>query len=73
VLPDETNGYHLIDQPKFNITSLLFIFFFVTNHFVLKATEDRYKNKGAYIVLKPPCFDDPEFHSFEAITPRPAV
>nr|XP_034887285.1 serine/threonine-protein phosphatase 7-like [Populus alba] len=35
--------------------------------------EDRYKNKGAYIVLKPPCFDDPEFHSFEAITPRPAV
>ncbi|KAG6794167.1 hypothetical protein POTOM_003402 [Populus tomentosa] len=38
-----------------------------------QATEDRYKNKGAYIVLKPPCFDDPEFHSFEAITPRPAV
>ncbi|XP_011038099.1 PREDICTED: serine/threonine-protein phosphatase 7-like isoform X2 [Populus euphratica] len=38
-----------------------------------QATEERYKNKGAYIVLKPPCFDDPEFLSFEAITPRPAV
>ncbi|KAJ6313891.1 hypothetical protein OIU78_017527 [Salix suchowensis] len=37
-----------------------------------QATEDRYKNKGAYIVLKSP-FDDPEFHSFEAITPIPAV
>ncbi|KAF9673037.1 hypothetical protein SADUNF_Sadunf11G0107300 [Salix dunnii] len=38
-----------------------------------QATEERLKNKGAYIVLKPPCFDVPEFHTFEAITPRPAV
>ncbi|XP_012087578.1 serine/threonine-protein phosphatase 7 [Jatropha curcas] len=38
-----------------------------------QATEERYKNKGAYIVLKPPGFDDPQFHSFEAITPRPEV
>ncbi|CAN1854708.1 Serine/threonine-protein phosphatase 7 [Linum perenne] len=38
-----------------------------------QATEERYKNKGAYIVLKPPNFDDPEFHSFEAVTPRPQV
>ncbi|KAJ9172526.1 hypothetical protein P3X46_015756 [Hevea brasiliensis] len=38
-----------------------------------QATEERYKNKGAYIVLKPPDFDDTEFHSFEAITPRPEV
>ncbi|XP_076929999.1 serine/threonine-protein phosphatase 7-like [Bidens hawaiensis] len=36
-----------------------------------QATKDRYKNKGAYIVLKSPNFDTPEFHSFEAITPRP--
>ncbi|KAJ4829956.1 Serine/threonine-protein phosphatase 7 [Turnera subulata] len=36
-----------------------------------QATEERYKNKGAYIVLKPPDFDNPEFHSFEAVTPRP--
>ncbi|CAK7357571.1 unnamed protein product [Dovyalis caffra] len=38
-----------------------------------QATEDRHKNKGAYIVLKPPRFDVPEFHSFEAVTPRPVV
>uniref|UniRef100_A0A2P2JV86 Serine/threonine-protein phosphatase n=1 Tax=Rhizophora mucronata TaxID=61149 RepID=A0A2P2JV86_RHIMU len=38
-----------------------------------QATEERYKNKGAYIVLKPPGFDEPEFHSFEAIVPRPEV
>ncbi|RXH96440.1 hypothetical protein DVH24_008944 [Malus domestica] len=36
-----------------------------------QATEDRYRNKGAYIVLEPPNFDDPVIHSFEAITPRP--
>ncbi|KAF6176803.1 hypothetical protein GIB67_043090 [Kingdonia uniflora] len=38
-----------------------------------QATEERYNNKGAYIVLKPPKFDIPVFHSFEAITPRPKV
>ncbi|KAA8532103.1 hypothetical protein F0562_006755 [Nyssa sinensis] len=38
-----------------------------------QATEERYKNKGAYIVLEPPNFDAPVFHSFEAITPRPKV
>ncbi|KAH7846235.1 hypothetical protein Vadar_011580 [Vaccinium darrowii] len=37
----------------------------------LQATEERYKNKGAYIVLVPPHFDSPVFHSFEAVTPRP--
>ncbi|XP_076916450.1 serine/threonine-protein phosphatase 7-like [Bidens hawaiensis] len=36
-----------------------------------QATKERYKNKGAYIVLKSPNFDTPDFHSFEAITPRP--
>ncbi|XP_057491642.1 serine/threonine-protein phosphatase 7-like [Actinidia eriantha] len=36
-----------------------------------QATEERYKNKGSYIVLQPPHFDSPVFHSFEAITPRP--
>lgn len=39
----------------------------------MQATEERYNNKGAYVVLKPPGFDNPEFHSFEAITPRPKV
>lgn len=38
-----------------------------------QATEERYKNKGAYIVLEPPNFDAPIFHSFEAVTPRPKV
>ncbi|CAN6578069.1 unnamed protein product [Malus baccata var. baccata] len=36
-----------------------------------KATEDRYRNKGAYIVLEPPTFNNPVVRSFEAITPRP--
>lgn len=36
-----------------------------------QATEERYKNKGAYIVLEAPNFDTPVFHSFEAVTPRP--
>lgn len=38
-----------------------------------QATEERYKNKGAYIVLESPNFDAPVFHSFEAIMPRPKV
>ncbi|XP_010270576.1 PREDICTED: serine/threonine-protein phosphatase 7 [Nelumbo nucifera] len=36
-----------------------------------QATEERYNNKGAYIVLEPPYFDDPVFHSFVAVLPRP--
>lgn len=39
----------------------------------MQASEERYNNKGAYIVLAPPDFDDPVFHSFEAVTPRPKV
>ncbi|XP_044470447.1 serine/threonine-protein phosphatase 7 isoform X1 [Mangifera indica] len=38
-----------------------------------QATEERYRNKAAYIVLGPPNFDDPDFHIFEAVTPRPEV
>ena len=41
--------------------------------YAMQATEERYKNKGAYIVLEPPNFDNPNFYSFEAITPRPQV
>ncbi|KAG9135749.1 hypothetical protein Leryth_002469 [Lithospermum erythrorhizon] len=36
-----------------------------------QATDDRYRNKGAYITLEPPDYDSPIFHSFEAVTPRP--
>lgn len=40
---------------------------------ISQATEERYRNKGAYIILEPPYFDTPVFHSFEAVTPRPKV
>ncbi|WJX88270.1 Serine/threonine-protein phosphatase 7 [Trifolium repens] len=36
-----------------------------------QATEERYNNKGAYVVLEPPNFDNPIFHGFSAVTPRP--
>lgn len=38
-----------------------------------QASEDRYYNKGAYIVLEPPDFSDPHFFQFEAVKPRPKV
>ncbi|MCD7458459.1 Serine/threonine-protein phosphatase 7 [Datura stramonium] len=38
-----------------------------------QATEDRYRNKGAYIILGPPNFDIPIYRSFDAVTPRPKV
>ena len=49
------------------------------NHWTIKslsmmqATKERYNNRGAYIVLEPPDFATPVFHSFDAITPRPKV
>ncbi|WVZ92221.1 hypothetical protein U9M48_038304 [Paspalum notatum var. saurae] len=39
----------------------------------LKASEERYNNCGAYIVLNPPDYATPVFHSFEAVKPRPAA
>ncbi|KAH9613188.1 hypothetical protein KSS87_018938 [Heliosperma pusillum] len=36
-----------------------------------QATKERYRNKAAYLVLEPPNFDTPVFHSFEAVLPRP--
>uniref|UniRef100_A0A0E0IEE4 Serine/threonine-protein phosphatase n=1 Tax=Oryza nivara TaxID=4536 RepID=A0A0E0IEE4_ORYNI len=38
-----------------------------------QASEDRYNNCGAYIVLNPPDFSTPVFHSFEAVKPRPKL
>ncbi|KAG2408896.1 Serine/threonine-protein phosphatase [Vigna angularis] len=38
-----------------------------------QATEKRYNNKGSYVVLEPPNFDNPIFHGFSAVTPRPKV
>ncbi|KAF3444332.1 hypothetical protein FNV43_RR14022 [Rhamnella rubrinervis] len=37
-----------------------------------QTTEHRFKNKGAFAVLKLPNFDNPDFHSFEAVS-RPKV
>lgn len=38
-----------------------------------QASEDRYNNKGAYIVLEAPDFSVPHFFEFEAVLPRPKV
>lgn len=40
---------------------------------VRQASDDRYNNKGAYIVLKAPDFSVPHFFEFEAVHPRPKV
>ncbi|KAH7566134.1 hypothetical protein ACOSP7_022438 [Xanthoceras sorbifolium] len=64
------NGYtidHDVESGK------LITLFSAPDYPQFQATEDRYKNKAAYIVLRPPNFDDPDFHSFEAVTPRPGV
>ncbi|KAL4595480.1 hypothetical protein ACB092_12G094100 [Castanea dentata] len=37
------------------------------------ATEERYKTKGAYIILEPPNFDNQKFLTFEVVTPRSKV
>lgn len=39
----------------------------------MQATEQRYNNQGAYIVLNPPDYSTPVFRSFEAVRPRPKV
>ncbi|KAK9989402.1 hypothetical protein SO802_029641 [Lithocarpus litseifolius] len=38
-----------------------------------KATEERYKTKGAYIILEPPNFGNQKFLTFEAVTLRSKV
>ncbi|KAL7231164.1 hypothetical protein ACSBR2_009435 [Camellia fascicularis] len=55
---------HVVDSGK------LITLFSAPDYQQFQATR-RHKNKGAYIVLEPPHFDSPVFHSFEAITPRP--
>ncbi|CAB4301979.1 unnamed protein product [Prunus armeniaca] len=56
---------HIVESGK------LITLFSAPDYPQFQGTEERYKNKGAYIILEPPNFDDPVFHSFEAITPRP--
>ncbi|PIM97897.1 Serine-threonine phosphatase 2A, catalytic subunit [Handroanthus impetiginosus] len=58
---------HIVESGK------LITLFSAPDYPQFQATETRYKNKGAYIVLEPPHFDTPIFHSFEAVTQRPKV
>ncbi|CAN7100914.1 unnamed protein product, partial [Brassica rapa subsp. narinosa] len=54
-----------VTTPIYNL--LAFKIFIV----VIQATRERYRNKGAYIILQAPDFSGPQFRSFEAVTPRP--
>ncbi|KAL3525136.1 hypothetical protein ACH5RR_013508 [Cinchona calisaya] len=58
---------HVVDSGK------LITVFSAPDYPQFQATDDRYRNKGAYVILEPPHFDTPVFHSFDAITPRPLV
>ncbi|KAK9948207.1 hypothetical protein M0R45_003794 [Rubus argutus] len=58
---------HIVESGK------LITLFSAPDYPQFQGTEERYRNKGAYIVLEPPNFDHPVFRSFEAITPRPQV
>ncbi|GFP95344.1 serine/threonine-protein phosphatase 7 [Phtheirospermum japonicum] len=58
---------HIVESGK------LITLFSAPDYPQFQAAEERYRNKAAYIVLEPPHFDTPIFHSFEAVTPRPKV
>ncbi|KAL7135292.1 hypothetical protein ABFS83_11G083900 [Erythranthe nasuta] len=58
---------HIVESGK------LITLFSAPDYPQFQATEERHRNKGAYIVLEPPHFDTPIFRSFEAVTPRPKV
>ncbi|KAJ1434093.1 Serine/threonine-specific protein phosphatase/bi [Sesbania bispinosa] len=58
---------HIVDSGK------LVTLFSAPDYPQFQATEERYNNKGAYVVLEPPNFDNPIFHGFSAVTPRPKV
>ncbi|KZV58157.1 serine/threonine-protein phosphatase 7 [Dorcoceras hygrometricum] len=58
---------HIVDSGK------LVTLFSAPDYPQFQATVERYRNKGAYIVLEPPQFETPIFHSFEAVAPRPKV
>ncbi|RYQ81723.1 hypothetical protein Ahy_B10g100341 isoform B [Arachis hypogaea] len=65
-----SEGYtidHVVDSGK------LITLFSAPDYPQFQATEERYNNKGAYVVLEPPNFDNAIFHGFTAVTPRPKV
>ncbi|KAL8151888.1 hypothetical protein V2J09_021696 [Rumex salicifolius] len=62
------DGYtvdHVVESGK------LITLFSAPDYPQFQATSERFNNKGAYIVLEPPNFDTPVFHSFGAVSPRP--
>ncbi|KAJ7547212.1 hypothetical protein O6H91_08G075400 [Diphasiastrum complanatum] len=64
------NGYtidHVVDAGK------LITLFSAPDYPQFQARSRRHENKGAYIVLEPPSFSKPHYHTFEAIIPRPQV
>ncbi|KAL3838807.1 hypothetical protein ACJIZ3_023398 [Penstemon smallii] len=58
---------HIVESGK------LITLFSAPDYPQFQATAERYRNKGAFIILEPPHFDTPIYHSFEAVTPRPKV
>ncbi|XP_068647275.1 serine/threonine-protein phosphatase 7-like isoform X1 [Aristolochia californica] len=67
-LGEMQNGYtidHDVESGK------LITVFSAPDYPQFQAAEGRYNNLGAYIVLEPPDFSTPRFHTFRAITPRP--
>ncbi|KAH1043816.1 hypothetical protein GLYMA_09G195800v4 [Glycine max] len=58
---------HVVDSGK------LVTVFSAPDYPQFQATQERYNNKGAYVVLQPPNFENPIFHGFSAVTPRPKV
>ncbi|KAL5143083.1 Serine/threonine-protein phosphatase 7 [Glycine soja] len=61
------------DYPQFQYFCFNSLSEAIMNRFSLQATQERYNNKGAYVVLQPPNFENPIFHGFSAVTPRPKV
>ncbi|XP_027346935.1 serine/threonine-protein phosphatase 7 [Abrus precatorius] len=56
---------HIVDSGK------LVTLFSAPDYPQFQATKERYNNKGAYVVLEAPNFDNPIFHGFSAVSPRP--
>ncbi|CAA7014182.1 unnamed protein product [Microthlaspi erraticum] len=49
----------------------LITLFSAPDHPQFQDTEERRNNKGAYIILQIPEYEEPEIHVFEAVSPRP--
>ncbi|KAL5221082.1 hypothetical protein ABZP36_025795 [Zizania latifolia] len=68
--PGMDGGYSIDHKVK---SGRLITLFSAPDYPQFQATENRYNNHGAYVVLHPPTFSDPEFHRFDAVKPRPTA